>query len=167
MAHTRTAMKGQVHQPEHVKRGHQGGGVTDGPKPDIGSMFGGPGLPEDFVFGEESGEWRNTRYGECCDEHGPVGDRDAAMEIAHVAHVLLTAHGVNDRASAEEEQGFETSMGENVEDTSSECTHTQGEEHVSKLGDGGVSQHALDVVLHQADGGGDDGCQCADNSHRL
>ena len=48
-------------------------------------------------------------------------------------------------------------MGEYVEDTGGECADSEGEEHVSELRDGRIGEHALDVVLHQADGRGEDG----------
>ena len=48
-----------------------------------------------------------------------------------------------------------------------ERADAEGEEHVSQLRDGGVGQHALDVVLHQGDGGGKQRGECADDRHGL
>ena len=58
-------------------------------------------------------------------------------------------------------------MGEDVENAGSERAHTKGEKHVAQLGHGRVGQHALDVVLHQSDGGGEQRCDGANNRHRL
>ncbi len=167
VAHARLAVEGQEHQPEHVERGHQRGGVTDQPQQAIGAAFGRPGLPQNFVFREKSGEGRDAGDGEGRDEHRPVGDWDAPVQVAHVAHVLLAAHGVNHRARAEEQQGLEESVREDVEYAGGECAHAERQEHVSQLRHGGIGQHALDVVLHQADGGREDRGQRADECHRL
>ena len=64
-------------------------------------------------------------------------------------------------------QGFEESVREDVEDAGRERADAEGEEHVSQLGHGGVGQHALDVVLHQADGGGKERGERADDRHGL
>ncbi len=77
-------------------------------------------------------------------------------EVAHVAHVLLAAHGMNHGASAEEEQSFEKRVREDVKDAGSECSHAQREKHISELRHGRVRKHTLDVVLHEANGRGED-----------
>ena len=49
------------------------------------------------------------------DEHHGVGNRDLAGDAAHIAHVLLVMHRVDDRASAKEQQRLEEGVGEQVE----------------------------------------------------
>src|SRR5262249_46964149 len=39
VAHARVAMKGQIHQAEHIERGHQSRSISDEPQPDISSVF--------------------------------------------------------------------------------------------------------------------------------
>ena len=78
VAHARLAVESQEHQAEHVKRGHQRGGVADQPQQAVGAAFGGPGLPQDFIFGEKSGKGRDACDGKGRDEHGPVSDRECA-----------------------------------------------------------------------------------------
>ena len=53
-------------------------------------------------------------------------------------------------------------MGEQVEDAGGVGADAAGEEHVAELGDGGVGEDALDVVLHHADGRGEEGGGRAD-----
>ena len=80
-----------------------------------------------------------------------------------MAHVLLTAHGVNDAASREEEKGFEEGVSHQMEDTRTECADAAAEEHIAELRDGGVSENFFDVGLHEADGGGEESCGAADD----
>ena len=84
------------------------------------------------------------------------------LSAAHVAHVLLAAHGVDHRAGAEEEQGLEERVREQVEDRDPVRADAERQEHVAELADRRVRQHALDVVLHQRDGGGEDRGERAD-----
>ena len=86
---------------------------------------------------------------------------NSPVQVAHVAHVLLAAHGVDDGTRTEEQQRLEEGVGEDVEHASGERAHAQSEKHVAQLRDRGVGQHALDVVLHQSDGGGEDARSCA------
>ena len=56
-----------------------------------------------------------------------------------------TAHGVNDGAGAEEEQGLEEGVGVEVEDPGGVSPRTQRHHHVTQLADRGVGQDPLEV----------------------
>ena len=63
--------------------------------------------------------------------------------------------GVDDRAGAEEKQGFEPSVGEKVEHARLADKKANGHHHVAELGEGGVGEDLLDIVLlggHQRGG---------------
>ena len=47
------------------------------------------------------------------------------------------------------------------------CANAEREEHVAELRHRRVREHALDVVLHQGDGGCENRSDCADDGHRL
>ena len=76
------------------------------------------------------------------------------LEATHLADVLLAVQRVDDRARTEEQAGLEERVGHQVEDAGAERAHAHGQEHVTQLRHGRIRQHALDVVLHQADGAG-------------
>ena len=106
---------------------------------------------------------RNAGDGEDAGGHGPEGDGDALAQAAHVAHVLLAGEGVDDGAGGEEEQRLEEGVGQEMEDAGRVGADAAGQEHVAELGDRGVGEDALDVVLDEADGGGEDGRDRADD----
>ena len=58
-------------------------------------------------------------------------------------------------------------MGEDVEDAGGKGSDAEREKHVAELRDGGVGEDPLDVVLHEADGRGEDRGQRADDGDRL
>ncbi len=72
---------------------------------------------------------------------------------------------VNHRARREEEQRLEEGVGHQMEDCRRICRHAAAQKHIAELRDSGVSQHALDVVLHQSNGRGEDGRERADRGH--
>ena len=88
-------------------------------------------------------------------------------EAAHSGHVLFARVGVDHRAGAEEEAGFEERVRHDVEDRDGESADPGGEEHITELGNGRVGEDLLDVVLHQGDGGSENGGYAADyrNDH--
>ncbi len=55
------------------------------------------------------------------------------------------------RAGAKEEQGLEKRVRHQVEYPGAERAHPAGQEHISQLADGRISQDALDIVLSQSD----------------
>src|ERR1700676_1470847 len=121
------------------------------------------GAEEDGVFAEKSGGGGGFCNRPSGDEDGGVGVFDFFAEAAQFAHVLLSAYGVNDGPGREEEQGFEKGVGHQVEDAGGECAYAASQEHVAELADGGIGEDALDVGLHQADGGGEEGGGAADH----
>ena len=60
-------------------------------------------------------------------------------------HVLLVVAAVDDAAGAEEEQGLEERVREQVEQARRPAADAQGEHHVAELADRRVGQHLLDV----------------------
>ncbi len=113
------------------------------------------GAVKDLVLGEEAGEGDDAGDGENAGGHGPEGDGNALAEAAHEAHVLLAGEGVDDGPGGEEEQRLEEGMGHQVEDAGRVGAYAAGQEHVAELRNGGVGEDALDVVLDDADSGGE------------
>ena len=63
---------------------------------------------------------------------------------------------MDDRAGAQKQQRLEEGMGVQMKDAGGIGRDAAGEEHVAELGAGGIRDHPLDVVLHQADGRGEE-----------
>ena len=57
---------------------------------------------------------------------------------------------MNDAAGAEEHQRFEKRVRHHVKDADHKRAHAAGHEHEAQLGNGGVGQNFLDVVLRDA-----------------
>ncbi len=113
-----------------------------------GGVFGGA---QDGFLGEEAGERRDRGEREQRDGGRPVGVRDAPGQAAHPGHggQRVGARGVDDHACAEEEEGLERAVREEVEDGGAAVADGQGAEHVAELADRRIGQDALDVVLGQ------------------
>ena len=65
------AVEGHEQQPEHVETGQAGGAEAQQPEHRVPTL---PGLPEDLVLGEETGQRRKPGNGDGADQEGPVGD---------------------------------------------------------------------------------------------
>ena len=151
------------HQAEHVERRHQR--RHDRHAPD--DLVVEERLVEDLVLAEEPRERRDARDRQRPDQHRHEGDRQVLLQAAHVPHVLLAGHRVDDRAGAEEEQGLEERVRHQVERAGRERAHAHRQEHVAELRHRRVRQHALDVVLHQADRRRHERRRHADDGHDL
>ena len=154
--------EGEVPQPEHVEGGEQRGHQADEPQ-DRSRSRRKKGLVENCVLAEETGEGRDAGDGEDPGAHGPEGDGHCFTQAPHGAHILLPAHGMDDRAGSQKEQALEEGMRDQVEDGRGVSGGSAGQEHIAELGDGGVGQHAFDVRLHHADGGREQGRGGADD----
>src|ERR1700677_5390998 len=121
MTHARAAVESQVHQAEHIKRSHPGGCIPDIPEQAVSATLARPRLPENGVFREESRERKDARNRQRGNAHSRVGDGDALVQIAHVAHILFAAHGGTHGTCAEEEQSLEECMRENMEHACGKC----------------------------------------------
>ena len=161
---SRGAVKGEEYQPEHIKRSQQRGKKGDGPKHSA-AVEAHRRLEQNLVFAKETGKQRRARDRQRGQQHGPVGPGDLFPQATHAAHVLLAAHGVNHAAGREEEQGLEKRVRHQVEDAGGESAYAAGQEHVPNLADGGIGQDTFDIGLHQANRGGVERRQAADNGH--
>ena len=167
------AGKRQEDEPEHVVRGAERRERAE--NPDEPSRAGGEvrrrqHRAEDLVLREEAGERRESGDGDRGDEERPRRDGDLLPQPAHVADVLLAAHGVNHRARSEEEAGFEEGVRDEVEDAGGEGADADTDEHETELRDGGVGQDFLDVPLPDADGRSEERGERADEGdhhHRV
>ena len=83
------------------------------------------------------------------------------------ADVLLAVQRVDHRARAEEHQRLEERVRVEVEDAAGEGADAHRQEHVAELRHRRVGQHALDVVLDQADGAGHQRRRRADDGDDL
>src|SRR6266852_6727641 len=155
-------MKGEKDEPEHVEGSEQRGEQAEGVE-DAAAALALIGVEQDGILAEESGERRKAGDGQRGGEHGEVGPADFFAEAAHALHVLLAADGVNDAAGSEKEHGLEESVGHEVEDAGGKRGDPASKEHVAELADGGISEDAIDVGLHQADGGGEERGGAADD----
>ncbi len=128
---------------------------------------------QNLVLAEEAGEWRYARDGQAGDEEGDVGHRHVFPKSAHVAH-LVAMHGVDNGAGAEEQEGLEHGVGEEVEHgghvaqplVAAHSGNAEGHHHESDLGDGGEGEHPLDVRLHAGDDGGVEGREGSDDRNQ-
>ena len=77
-------------------------------------------------------------------------------QAAHLPQILFAVQAVNHSARAKEQQRFEERVRHQVEDARRERAHSDAQEHVAELRDGGVGEHFLDVHLRQADSGGEE-----------
>src|SRR4029077_12811614 len=101
---------------EHIKRGEACGDEADNPQQEKAVE----GPAKDFIFAEESGEGENSGDRQGGDQHGVVGVLDLLVEATHFADVLFSAHGVDDAAGAEEQEGLEESVGHEVKNSGGE-----------------------------------------------
>ncbi len=172
---TRLAVESQVDEAPGVKGG-EGRGDGQGPEAEGAEIAADAvGAFDDRVLGEEAGK-AERRAGNAdagqrqrADHHDGVGDRDFPREPAHVPHVLLVVHRVDHRAGAEEQQGLEEGVGEEMEDARRIDPCPERDEHVAELRAGRVGDDALDVVLDQPDRRrkeGGDRADREDESHR-
>src|SRR5438067_2434668 len=159
------ALPKEGHKPEaeHVERYHSRGDQSDQPEDPVSVSLVRECLPENLILREKSAKWWKSCDGERSNRHHPECPRNQLSQSSHVAHVLLAAERVNHRSCCEKEQGFEKRMRHKVENARRERGHTAGHKHVAKLRDRGVCEDALNIVLHQADAGGEDSSQRSDN----
>ena len=160
----RLAGEGEEDEPEHVEGGEEGGDQRDDRQhlPDH-RIPGDPGAEDDRILRPESGEWDDAGIREGGDEEGPESDWHVLAQAAHFLDVLLLVHAVDDGAGTEEEECLEEGVRHQVEDGRDPGTDAEREGHVAELGERGVGDDALDVVLHHADGGGHEGGEGADD----
>ena len=124
------------------------------------------GALDDRVLGIEAGEAADpgdaqAGDGDRADHHDRIGHGQQLPQPAHLPHVLLVMHAVDHRAGAQEQQGLEEGVGEQVEHRRLIGADPGREEHVTQLRTGRIGDDPLDIVLHQTDRRGEQGCDRA------
>src|SRR5271156_2242285 len=89
--------KGQEPEPEHIKGRQESGEDADCPE-NPASIGARECLPQNRILAEEARERRKSRDRESRRCHRPKSPRDIVPETAHLAHVLLAADSMDDRA---------------------------------------------------------------------
>ena len=117
----------------------------------------------DAVFGIETGKKRRTDQGQGAQQRSDPGDRHVLAHAAHPADVLVVVHAHDDRACAQEQQRFEESVRHQVEHRHRVGRCAQGHRHVTELGQRGISHHAFDVILDDAQKAHEQGGDGADH----
>ena len=102
-------------------------------------------IRENFILRPEAcGDDRETRKRKAADEEGPECDRHLLAKAAHVEHILRVnfviasvkhamLHAMNDGTRAEEEQGFEEGMCDEMENSGNIRAHAERGDHETKL----------------------------------
>ena len=152
-------------QAEHVKRGQSRRDEPDRPHHFAQRRVRCERLVQDFILGEEAGERWDAGDGEDSHGHRPKSDGDAPAQSAHNAHVLFATQRMDHGPSREEQKRFEERVRHHVEDRGRISRNAAGEKHVAQLRHGRVSQHPLDIVLHQPHAGRKNRGSGADRSH--
>ena len=143
------SVEGHKYQPEHIERRDEGAADAHAPIDDIAVY---QRVVQNFVLTEESREREYPCDRNCGNQKRDVSDWKMILESAHFADVLFVMHTVDDASGTEEQAGFEERVSDQVENRGGVSPDAAGQEHVSDLADGGVGQHAFDVVLAGADG---------------
>ena len=147
---TLLAMEDQEVHPERVKRGDehacQHSEVREARTWQVAEVHG----LNDAVLGVEAREQWRADQGQRAEQRGDPGNGHVLAHAAHPANVLVMVHAHDDRASPEEQQRLEERVGHEVEHGHRVGRSTQSHRHVTQLGQRGVSHHALDVVLDDA-----------------
>ena len=168
LAKARLAKEGHDHHARHIDgsdQRRQGGDHPEELAPAVGQRRSRPGLPEDLILAEETGEKREATDRQPPGHHRGKGDRHILLQSAHPADVLFFVHSVNDGTRAEKEERLEEGVSDDVKDTGSDRPDSAGEEHITELGDGRVGQHLLDVILGKSDRRREDGRRRPNNGH--
>jgi len=117
---------------------------------------------ENFVLAPKTRERRNARERERADDKDRRGDRHLFPQAAH-AHHVVRADAVNHAARAQEQQRLEERVRDEMERARDVRADAERGDHEPKLRNRRVREHALDVVLRDADRRGEERGECADN----
>ena len=113
---------------------------------------------QNLILRPEAGQQRKARQRERSRQERDVRDRQRLPQAAEPPHVDHVAHRVHHRTGGQEQHGLEEGVREHVEHCERHrvCREThirsgcsQRHEHVPKLTDRRIRQHALEVVLRE------------------
>ena len=105
---------------------------------------------DDAVLGVEAGEERRTDQCQRTDQRSDPGDRHVLSQPTHPAYVLVVVHADDHRTGGQEQQCLEEGVRHQVEHCHRIGRGTQRHRHIAQLRQRGIGDHALDVVLDDA-----------------
>ena len=141
------AKKRHKDQPEHVERRHPRRQNRQTPEQLVVKER----AIENFVLTEKTGKRWHSGDGDRADEHGNEGNGHIEFHPAHLLHVLLVVHRMDDGATTEKQQRFKESVGHQVKRRGRKRTYASRQKHVAELRNSRVRQNLFDVGLNQSD----------------
>ncbi|MPM54767.1 hypothetical protein SDC9_101547 [bioreactor metagenome] len=137
-------------QAERVERGdehtRQHGEVGEASSRQVGGVH----RFDDRILGVEAREERRADQREVAQQEGEPGNRHVLAHVTHPADVLIVVHTHDHGTGTKEQQRLEERVRHQVEHGHRVGGHTQRNGHVTQLRERGVRDHALDVVLDDA-----------------
>ena len=160
----RLSEEGHEHQAAHVEGGQHGDQNTHSEEDGIGFQRHG----EDLVLGVKSAERRKACQSGRAQRKGPEGLGHLRAQTAHLPNVLLVMAGMDHGTGTQEEHRLETGMSDQMVHRGRGVpglgTQSHGHDHQSQLGERGVGEDALDVILLDGNDGREQRGESADAS---
>ena len=108
------------------------------------------GFPKNFILGEKTRHQRKAGYCKSCNKKCPESYWQIFSQSAHIAHVLLARHGVNNRAGTKKEQRFEKGVSHQMKNSGRTCSHTSSHNTKPKTAACSLTQHSSNSIFNHS-----------------
>ena len=148
---------------KNVERGHASGEQADPehPRRVLIRRF------QNQILAEVAGSERHAGNRDAGAKEHDTGDGNLFRQATHLAEVLFAGKSVDHAAGSQEQQSLEERVRHDVEDAGGKRSSAEADEHIAELRNRRVGEDLLDVVLDQADGGGEKRRRDADDSDEI
>ena len=163
----RGAAEDAEHHAAGIERGQQRSEQPQAPDEVADRAALGECVREYLVLREEAREGRDADQRQRADPHQERGERKEARHAAHAVDVLLVVERVDHDAGAEEQEGLEERVRDEMEHARRVRADADRGEHVADLGHRRVRDDAFDVGLHERDQARHHERRDADHGHEV